>query len=217
MLPKVQIIVGEEVAVSSPYDKGFVSRSRAALGEWVRDEGVWVFPLEAKDKVVRLAKAVYGAGEVLEGLLPREPGLGLYRAAVYPHPDRDFKGEVLLALVYSKGGKPLLEFSRIKARRAGSLIFEPGTFAPNWPQGMLPLPEQFLPEEVEMAIRWKQPYSTPSMRGFPEDADEKVRRFLETGSLGECASCGGPLWGYPFRNIRTAALCLRCGKAQDPR
>jgi len=231
-LPKVQIITSEkagEVAVASPYNGDFVAGARKLGGRWDKREGVWVFPLEAHGEVVRLARRVYGEEEVCEGLFPREKGPTLYRVFVRPEPKGwpgYPEGRVLLGVVYDEADlfpgqippsvrRPRMKFVAGPRRRAGRLALGSER------AGYIP-PETCLPEEAEMALRWGEEYASPLLAELPpaeawdpilyggEAEREKVFRFVEMGSLGECPSCGGPLWEDPYWS--RGLLCVKCGK-----
>jgi len=231
---KAQIVVNpraKEVAVASECHPGFASGARRLGGEWHKQERVWTFPLEAKDRVLTLARECYG-NEVWEGLLPRKEGPALYRVFVHPEPERwpsrpgGQKG-VLLAVVYEETDlfpgrippevkRPRLKFVAGPRRRAGRLSLGPDR------AGYIP-PETCLPEEAELALRWGEEYASPLLRELPppeawdpilyrEEEKEKVLRFVERGSLGECPACGGPLWEDPYWNREL--LCVKCGRTQ---
>jgi len=222
-LPNVQVVADEaakEVAVHSPYDERFVKGARKLGGKWSRDEKVWIFPLGAKDKVVALAKEVYGEEKVWEGPLPRKDELIIYRAAVYPHPDPDFRGEVLIGMVYAEAKRPefpWIDFLVSRVQRAGPLSFFPNDCLCIEAGADLFLhPERKLPVEMEMAIRWGRPYLSPLGPELPKEARARLekrrpylRRFLEAGDVGECPHCGGPLMVHPKIGAR---LCMKCGK-----
>jgi len=218
-LPNVQVVADEEakeVAVASPYDKRFVEGAKRLGGKWFPDEKVWVFPLEAKSKVMTLTKKVYGEEEVWEGPLPRKDELIIYRARVYI-----YKGEVFLGMLFADAEEPEeadLCFYYCYANRAGPVFFATynrmalGTL--NKPRVILH-PERRLPVEMEMAIRWRKPYLSPLGPELPDKArvgleedHPYLQRFLKTGDVGECSYCGGPLikkWDlwYDF--------CSKCG------
>jgi len=219
-LPMAQVVADEaakEVAVHSLYDERFVKGAKRLGGKWFRDEKVWIFPLGAKDKVVALAKEVYGEKGVWEGPLPRKDELVIYRAAVHL-----YQGKVILGILFAEAEEPEhadLRFYYCYARRAGSLHFitydRVSLGMPD--ERAIPHPERRLPVEMEMAIRWGRPYLSPPGPELPEGARKSLeerhpylQRFLETGNVGECPHCGSPLIEDP--GLFGLKLCVRCGR-----
>jgi len=230
---RAQVIANEkakEVAVASEYHPGFASGARRLGGEWQKWEKVWVFPLDVRGEVLALAKECYGE-EVHEGLLAREKGPTIYRVFVSPEPRKlptylgGQKG-VIMAVIYEETDlfpgrippevkRPRLKFVAGPRRRAGRLSLGPEG------AGYIP-PETCLPEEAEMALRWGEEYASPILMELPpveawdptlyweKEEKERVLRFLEKGSLGECPSCGGPLWQDPY--WARATFCVKCGR-----
>lgn len=147
--------------------------------------------------------------------------LRFYHASVRPVPTLHPEA-VLLALVYDpppifRGyeDKPQLRFFISFARKVGPLPFLPRHRLFFHKGQLFSLSERFLPEEVELAVRWGRAGSF-ALRELPEGVDEGVRRFVKTGAVGVCPSCGGPLWGDPFGYLRKVqAVCLKCGRAVE--
>jgi len=233
---------GKTITVRLPrYDKEFARLARQ-IGGWRNEKGgYWLFPLEVRQEAESLIEARYGKKTIRSKKrrykkvprgkvwgkraqyvpLPRAKGLELYHTSVRPisilHPRL-----VLLALVYDPppfykgyGGKPQLRFFASYTWKAGPLPFFPRHPFVAHEKSLFPLSERFLPEEVEMAVRQGKAATFP-LRRLPENTDEAVRRFVETGHVGVCPSCGGPLWGDPFGYLRKVqAVCLGCGRAVE--